>query len=564
MLEQLTVRNYAIIDHVQVDFAPGLNVLTGETGAGKSIMVGALSLLHGARADTQAIRTGSDESVVTGVFRVAGNPEAQGWLVDHGIEPEGDAVLVRRTVKRQGRGTIYIESVPVTRAELAELAGTLFDIHGQHEHQTLVEETHHRVLLDRFAGIEEEVGELRGVFQELGRRRKEFEEQTASERQRLQELDMLQFAVDEIEAANLRDGEEEELEQERRILNEHEKLFGNLDSAYGQTAESRGGALAQLRQGRHALQTAADIDPDLAEAAKRLDEAYYEIEDIAETIRDYQSRVQFSPARLEECEDRLAQIHRLEKKYGSTIGEVLAYAEDARRRIERYEHWEEDKQALQEKITELEAELRRRAQGVSRKRREAAETLGSRIQEIVRRLGMPKTQFHVVVDPRTTAEGRPSCGPYGMDEVAFRLTPNPGEPIKPLVDIASGGEISRVMLAVKTVLAELDHVNCLIFDEVDAGIGGEVAVAVGEHLQDLAGTKQVLCITHLASIAVRADNHMKVEKSFAEERTTTKVVPVLQEMRVEEIARMLAGDKEAQASRQHAEELLNRYGGAAG
>ncbi|MFW5729588.1 MAG: DNA repair protein RecN, partial [Spirochaetota bacterium] len=300
------------------------------------------------------------------------------------------------------------------------------------------------------------------------------------------------------------------------------------------------------------------------EAAKRLDEAYYEIEDIAETIRDYQSRVQFSPARLEECEDRLALVHRLEKKYGATIGEVLAYADDARRRIERYEHWEEDKQALQEKIAELEADLRRRAQAISRKRREAAETLGGRIQEIVRKLGMPKTQFHVVVDSRTTALGRPSCGPHGMDEVAFRLAPNPGEPVKPLVDIASGGEISRVMLAVKTVLAQLDHVNCLIFDEVDAGIGGEVAVAVGRHLHDLASTKQVLCITHLASIAVRADNHMKVEKSFADDRTTTRVVPVMKELRVEEIARMLAGDKDARASRQHAEELLSRYRGAAG
>lgn len=559
MLEQLTVRNFAIIDHVQVDFTAGLNVLTGETGAGKSILVGALSLLRGAKADTGSIRTGTDESVVTGLFRVSDNVEAQGWLAEHSIQPEDGAVLIRRTIKRQGRGTIYVESVPITRTELSDLAGRLFDIHGQNAHQTLVDESAHRVLLDRFAGIEREVRELRGVFSELGQRRKEFEEITASEQRRLQELDVLKFAVEEIQTAQLRDGEEEELEQERRILNEHEKLFGNLDSAYGQTAESRGGALAQLRQGRSALQTAADIDPELAEAAKRLDEAYYEIEDIAETIRDYQSRVQFSPARLEEVEDRIAQIHRLEKKYGSTISEVLSYAEDARRRIERYEHWEEDKEALSEDISRLESDVRSRAQAVSAKRKEAARTLGERIQDIVRRLGMPKTEFRVMVEGKTTDAGRPLYGPYGVDSVAFRLAPNPGEPLKALVDIASGGEVSRVMLAVKTVLAELDHLNCLIFDEVDAGIGGEVAVAVGEHLQELAGAKQVLCITHLASIAVRADNHMKVEKSFSDNKTSTRVLPVLEDSRIEEIARMLAGDKEAQASRQHAEELLKRY-----
>lgn len=562
MLEQLTVRNFAIIDHVQVDFTAGLNVLTGETGAGKSILVGALSLLRGAKADTGSIRTGTDESVVTGLFRVTDNVEAQGWLAEHSIEPEDGAVLIRRTIKRQGRGTIYVESVPITRTELTELAGKLFDIHGQNAHQTLVDESAHRVLLDRFAGIEGEVSELRGVFSELGQRRKEFEEITASEQRRLQELDVLKFAVEEIDAAQLRDGEEEELEQERRILNEHEKLFGNLDTAYGQTAESRGGALAQLRQGRSALQTAADIDPDLAEAAKRLDEAYYEIEDIAETIRDYQGRVQFSPARLEEVEDRIAQIHRLEKKYGSTVAEVLSYAEDARRRIERYEHWEEDKEALSQDISRLENDVRSRAQAISSTRKSAAETLGERIQEIVRGLGMPKTEFRVMVEGKTTEAGRPLYGPYGMDSVAFRLAPNPGEPLKALVDIASGGEVSRVMLAVKTVLAELDHLNCLIFDEVDAGIGGEVAVAVGEHLHELGRAKQVLCITHLASIAVRADNHMKVEKSFSDNKTSTRVLPVLEDSRVEEIARMLAGDKEAQASRQHAEELLKRYRGA--
>lgn len=560
MLEELTVQNYALIDRVSIRFEAGLNVLTGETGAGKSILVGALLLLYGAKADTGNIRTGTEESVVAGVFRIAGNEEARVWLRERDIQDEDDEVIVRRTVKRQGRGTIYVQSTPVTRGDLEELASFLFDLHGQHEHQSLMQEERHRSLLDRFGGIEEEVEQLTQLFHEVSGLRKRHEKMISSERERMREIDILKFAVEEIDEAALKPGEEEELEQERRVLSQHEKLYGLLDELYESTAENRGGALANLRSARQAMDGANQIDGSLSPLAKRLDDAFFELEDIVEELREHRSGLEFSPDRLEECEERLALIHRLEKKYGSTVQEVLDYAEEARQQLSDLENWEEDKATLEREIKEKESELLSMAGEISRKRKAHAESLAPRIEEIIKTLGMSKARFQVAVEKRTNAQGRHSCGPYGLDSVAFRITPNPGEPLKPLAEIASGGEISRVMLAIKTVLAESDRIPSLVFDEIDAGIGGEVALAVGRHLQSLGVHKQVLCITHLASIAVRADNHLRVEKRPDGERTLTDVHQVSGDVRIEEISRMLAGDQTGKTSRVHAEELLGKYG----
>ena len=560
MLEELHVQNYALIDRVHLEFAPGFNVLSGETGAGKSILIGALSLLHGARADTSAIRTGSDEAMVSGVFRVAGNPEAVEWLAERGLEPEDGTILVRRTVKRQGRGQIYIQSAPVTRADLEELTSLMFDLHGQHEHQSLLSEDNHRTLLDRYAGLEAEANELRERFSELSTLKRRAEKMRASEQERLREIDILQFAVNEIDDADLTVGEEEELDTERRVLSQHEKLFGLLDHIYELTAENRGGSLANLRAARDAMESVVQIDETLSSQASRLADAFYEVEDVAETIRDYRNAMEFSPQRLEACENRLVLIHKLEKKYGATIEDVLRYRDEAQGQLESLDNWEEDKADLEERIKALERDVLSAARSLSDRRKAAAVELGTAIESTVQSLGMAKTSFVVAVEQRASASGRPICGPHGIDSVAFRITPNPGEPLKPLSEIASGGEISRVMLALKTALAEVDHLFTLVFDEIDAGIGGEIALSVGHHLKELAGHKQVLCITHLASIAARADNHITVAKNVVDGRTTTQVDRIAGERRVEEIARMLAGDKDASVSRQHAEELLRKFG----
>ena len=559
MLEELSIQNLALVDRLVLRFTSGFQVLTGETGAGKSILVGALSLLHGGRADTESIRTGSDEAVVSGVFLVKDEGEAFAWLQQRGIEVEEGAVIVRRSVRRTGRGSIYIQSSPVTRSDLAEFAGYVFDLHGQHEHQSLLASDQQRRLLDRYAGIEERVAEFSRSFSELSERRKHFDRMLAGEREQLREREVLEFAVSEIDFAQLKPGEEEELEQERRILAEHERVFALLEDSYSGLAENRGGALSFLRRVRDAVDGLSAIDPAMAPLAKRLEDSFFELEDISEQIRDYHSGIVFRPERVEECNERLAAIHKLEKKYGVDISEVLRYRDEAAERINGFATWEEDKERLSAELHAAEKAVRAEAQAISEMRRSAGERLAAAITEVVQRLGLQRARFAAYVGPRSGENGKAVCGASGLDQVEFQIAANVGEPLKPLASVASGGEVSRIMLAVKTVLAESDRVGMLVFDEIDAGIGGEVALAVGEHLQHLAGQKQVLCITHLASIAVRADNHMKVEKHVRDDRTLTDCVRVEGDGRRDEIARMLAGDTTGAVSREHAEELLRRY-----
>ena len=564
MLDELAIQNYALIDRLTVRFADGMNVLSGETGAGKSILVGSLSLLRGARGDTGAIRSGTEEARVAGTFRIDANRDAQEWLVQHGIEGDDDTLIIRRTVKRSGRGAIYVQSTPVTRRELAELASLVFDIHGQHEHQSLLSEESHRAVLDRFGGLESTALELRSQYAELTALRKRFEQMESGERRRQRETDILQYAIAEIEEAALRAGEEETLESERRLMSQHEKLFAGLDELYDALAENRGGALSLLRNARAAMDSVASIDDRLTDAGRRLEDLFFELEDVAEIVRDHRNTIEFSPERLDQVEHRIALIHRLEKKYGDTIEDVLAYCAEAKAQVEGFETWEEDRDRLRAQIKQREQAVLTLAGELSARRTAAAAQLSQRVLERVRVLGMPKTRFVVSVEPRQGEHGRPICGPHGIDAIGFRISPNPGEPLKPLSEIASGGELSRVMLAVKSTLAADDQVGCMVFDEIDAGIGGEVAVAVGEHLYRLARKRQILCITHLASIAARADNHIRVHKTERNGRTLTEAAPVTGEGRVDEIARMLAGDRTGSASRNHAVELLRKHAAVGG
>lgn len=559
MLEELTVRNYALVENLSLSFGPGFSVLTGETGAGKSLLIGALSVILGGKADTEAIRTGKEEAVISGVFNVTDNPEAIAWLQEREINPEEGAVIVRRTVKRQGRGGIYMQNVPVTRSDLGEFADLLVDLHSQHEHQSLFNEENHRKLLDRYAGCEELAAQVRGKFIEVGELRRRLEELSNKERDRARELELLEFAVKEIEAARLEPGEEEQLEQEKQILGQYERLYSLVEEFQSLMNESRDGAIASVRKARSVMSHISDIDSSLSEIGGRLESAFFELEDIGDTVRDYASTMTFDPGRLEECETRLAQIHKLEKKYGATVADVIAYAENAREEIERLSDADAHKEELSRRIGQEEQELYRNAQELSRKRKAGAEELQGRIEEILKTLAMGKAQFRVQVEQKQNSRGRAVCGPTGIDKVAFMISPNPGEPLKPLTAIASGGEISRVMLSIKSVLAASDTVSTLVFDEVDTGVGGEVAVAIGEHLARLAEHTQVLAITHLASIAARADRHVRIEKQVTGDRTVVGAQPLEEENRVQEIARMLSGDKEAEVSLNHAKELLSRY-----
>jgi DNA repair protein RecN (Recombination protein N) len=559
MLEELHVHNFAIIDKLQVRFTAGLNVLSGETGAGKSILVGALGLLLGDKTDTSIIRAGAEETSVSGIVSVAGNTEAAAWVQAHGIEPEDGEVILRRMLKSNGRGSLFIQSTPVTRADLHDFSSLLFDLHGQHEHQSLLELDNHRKLVDRWAGTEELAQRFHSLYAALASLRERLSSLVSDERERLRRVDLLTYAVTEIKSVAPKPGEEEELEKELAILVHHEKLFTLLEEVHGAIAEGAGGVLAALRKARQSMEEILVIDSSLSRQSHQLEDAFYEIEDFTESVRQYKSRTDFSPSRLDDVQSRLSAIRLLEKKYGDTVEKVLEYCRAGEQELAGMENWEGEKKSLEEEIGRTEKEIAGVARELSEKRKTASQELQKKIESELRQLGMPKVSFRVLIQD-AAREGTPVLTPWGKDAIEFVISPNLGEPFKKLRAIASGGELSRVMLAIKGVLAESDHVSSLIFDEVDAGIGGEIALAVGERLGALSRHKQVLCITHLATIAVRADNHLRIEKIAQAGRTVTRVEKVTGAARQEEIARMLAGDRKGELSLQHAGELLAKYG----
>jgi DNA repair protein RecN (Recombination protein N) len=560
MLEELVVQNYALIDRLQVRFSPGLNILTGETGAGKSILIGALGLILGMKADTEAIRAGTEEIDVSGIVKLDNNPDVQTWMEEKGIEAENNSIIIRRVVKKNGKGTIYVQSTPFTLTALRELTGMLFDLHGQHEHQSLLSPENHRRLLDHYGNITTEVAAFSALYTRLLKTREEHAALIAEQRERVRKVELLEYAIQEIEDAKLKVGEEEQLRQEQNLLANHERLTHLVEEVYGATAESRGGALSNLRQARGLLAEIVKIDSHLNDSNQQLESVFFELEDFVENLGRYKGSIDFNPARLEKIEERLDLIKRLEKKYGGTIEEVLAHLEDSRRALEGIQSSDATQKKLEDQISGLEKELRQRAANITHLRKQAAGGLQEKIVGELKQLGMPKVRFQVQIEDRTSDSGKVLYAGTGKDKVEFLISPNLGEPFKKLVQIASGGELSRIMLAIKSVLAESDHINNLIFDEVDAGIGGEVAIAVGERLKGLAKSKQVLCITHLATIAVQADNHVKVEKITQADRTVTRVSPVTGPEQQEEIARMLAGDRTGDTSLKHAQELLQKYG----
>ena len=561
MLEELFIRNYALADKLTVEFHKGFNILSGETGAGKSVIIGALGLVLGEKADATVIRTGTTETEVSAVINVSGNEEARKWLEEHEIDLDDERIILRRILKDTGRSAMFIQSVPATKNDIAEFTSLLFDIHGQHEHQSLLSVDNHRRLLDSYAGLKSAAEALKSDFLELGTIKKEYQTLMSDEREMLREADIAKFVIKEIEDAKLQSGEIEQLENEHRLLSQAEKFFLLFKEIHTNLSESAGGALNGLRNGVKQLKELSSIDKVFEESSARLENAFYETEDILDGIERFKNDFSFSPEKLSSCEERLLELHRLRKKYGDTVEEIQAYLEESRRKVNSIENREEIKAEYAGKISILEKSVLQQASELSRSRRAAAAGLQASIQEQLKALGMPKAEFRVVVENKLGENGRPACGVNGYDAVEFLISPNQGEPPKKLRNIASGGEISRVMLSIKTVLAESDTVDCLVFDEIDSGIGGEIAVAVGEHMYNLSRYKQILCITHLASIAVRADNHIRVSKIAADDRTFTEICSISGEERKIEIARMLSGDTDADVSLKHAEELLVKAAG---
>ncbi|MDR2923340.1 MAG: DNA repair protein RecN [Treponema sp.] len=594
MLEELTIRNFALVDSISLSFRPGFNVLTGETGAGKSIIVGSLGFLMGGKTETDVIRSGCEEASVSAIVSISkGNGGAFEWLKSHEINSDEDTVIVRRNIKTSGRSSIYIQETPVTRTDLSGFMTLLFDLHGQHDHGSLLRKENHRLYLDRFAGIEDEVLAYGRVFSELAEKRKTLEASFSSQKDREARLEILRYAVDEISAAALRSGELRDLENEAQILSGFEKLAGRVNSAADSFFDGESSLVSLARRCRSALDSAASIDASLSVLQKRIEDLYYEADDIAGELRSYRDGLTYDPRRQQAVDERLALLYKLKRKYcdaapGSPVpvetaphpeDAILAYRAAAEAEIEALSNIEENRENIKAAIAALEKDVASGAAVLRQKRTAAAASLGQRITGILKRLGMPNARFSPSITPKTQTgqDGRSTvvCGPWGAEDVEFLISANTGEPLKDLSRIASGGELSRVMLAIKSVLsaaasaggvasaggASAGDVETLIFDEIDAGIGGEVALAVGEYLEKMGEARQIFCVTHLASIAVRAGNHFKVEKRTEQGRTFTGVGPLSADGRRREIARMLAGDG-GEAALAHADDLIARYGSA--
>jgi DNA repair protein RecN (Recombination protein N) len=552
MLLEIRARNFAVIDAVTVAFQSGLNVLTGETGAGKSLLLDAILLIRGARAQTDVIRTDTETATVEATFEVAPRSPAAAVLDEAGLAPEQGQVVVRRELARSGRHRAFVNDSPVTVGLLERLGDHLVEIHGQHEHQRLLEPARQLDLLDRFAETDELRDHVGDLFAKHRTAAAELERARTAERDRAQREDLLRLQVAELDAARLRAGEEDELRGERRRLQHAERLSAGLAEAAGLLNDDDGSAMSRLHRAARLLRDLGRLDPAFAAPADSVDGAGALVEDALGAIRALRDSIVSTPGRLEGIDERLDVLTRLKRKYGDTEAAMFAFRAEAASELDRLGRHEEILAAQERGLDELEAELSGAAHALAKRRADAAERFAGAAARELRQLGMERARFEIAVARVPLAE----IGPRGLDRVEFRLSTNPGEDVRPLARIASGGELSRTMLALKAVLARAERVPTMVFDEVDSGIGGRVAAVVAQKLAAAAEGRQVLCVTHLAPIAARAAHHVRVGKSVRGGRTRVNAEPVTGEARVEEIARMVAGDRVTETARGHARELL--------
>ncbi len=563
MLKELSIKNFAIIDQLRVEFRPGLNVLTGETGAGKSIVVDALNLALGERASGDLIRTGSDEAVVEAAFELngTGTREVMSILTEQGIAAEqGEDLIVRRVISLSGKNKVYINGSLANLATLAAIGRHLADIHGQHEHQSLLALDQQMEMLDAFGGLFGTRAEVAAAYGKLMAVRKKLHELEIGERDRAQREDLLRYQKNEIEAAQLKEGEDEQLAHEQRVLANSEKLSGLARMADEALYTGEGAVLSSLKRTVTSVREIAAIDGKLGPVLELLESGRAQLDEAARELSSYAESVEFDPGRLEAIGDRLDLIQKLKKKYGSTIGEINSFGERASADLARMEQSTEEIEKLKSEIQAVKFGLTDKANKLTRGRTAAARELEKKVATELGQLGMKRAVFKVAVEQEAggdTLDGL-KLGARGADRVEFLISPNPGEELKPLARIASGGELSRIMLALKTILVEGDPIPTLVFDEVDAGIGGAVAEEVGKKLRRIAGKRQVFCITHLPQIASMATSHYGVSKSVKRDRTNTELRLLDQNDRVDEIARMLGGKTITDATLRHAAEMIDR------
>ena len=538
MLSLLHIENIALIDQADLSLGPGFNVLTGETGAGKSIIIDAISAVLGERTSRDLIRTGEKAALVTALFQSL--PELP-WFQENGIFPDANGeLLISRKIQADGKNLCRVGGIPCTVVQLKALGSQLIDIHGQHDGQQLLDEACHLQYLDNFGGLHAALTSYQEAYEKLDTLRREIASLQMDEAEKARRLDILQFQIEELERAELRPGEEEELEARKTILRSADQLVAAVEGAYGAIFgdEDRDGAASLLAEAESSLAPVMDFSSELAQVSGIVADLRYTAEDAAERLRDLRSSLDFSPSELDAVESRLDQLHRLKKKYGASVQEMLSYLSRSRQELEQIEMADDTLLQLKKKRKEQLAKTRAQAEILSAQRRETAERLKARIEEELRQLDMPKVRFQVEFSQKP---GKLGLDETGMDEVRFLMSANVGENLKPIAKVASGGELSRIMLALKNVLAENDQIMTLIFDEVDTGVSGRAAGKVAEKMSRLSQRCQVLCVTHLAQIAAMADSHYAVRKEEKEGRTFTNVETLDRQGRKEELARLTGG-----------------------
>ncbi len=548
MLTDLTIKNVAIIDSLHIALKPGLTVLTGETGAGKSIIIDAVGLIMGSRASSNLIRSGEDEAVVEALFDISALPDIRSMLCEAGFDCE-EELLIKRSLSRSGKNRIFINGSMATLTLLTEIAPRLINIYGQHDSQTLLKPDNHLRLLDAFAGLGNRRLDFSRTYSRLSELKDSITGLDSAEREAERRLDLLTYQSEEIERAGLKEGEEEQLEERRQLLANAEKLGSASAEAYDRLYDGDGAILGQLRRITSSITELAVIDHSLQELAGSLKNAYLQLEDSAMTLRDYTSHIESDPATLQQIDDRLDLISRLKKKYAPTVPEILVYKSGIDLELEQLHNREQSRHDLEAELNRLEVELKQLGAELTAARAEAAGRLEKALEQEAHQLAMKGAVIKAALDPL------PEARSYGFERVEFLFSPNPGEPPRPLARIASGGELSRLMLAIKQVLPDSD-VPTLVFDEVDTGIGGATSELVGKKLQNVAARQQVLCITHLPQVAVCADQQLRVEKLIEGGRTATRILELNHSERTAEVARMLAGSTITESALAHAAEML--------
>ena len=551
MLELLHIENIAIIEHADIAFGSGFNALTGETGAGKSIVIDALGAVLGQRTSRELIRTGAEKAFVSATF--GGVPAELPGLEENGLAPEEDGtLLLQRELYGDGKNVCRVSGRPVTVAQLRRIGASLLNIHGQHDGQQLLDEEQHLFYLDRFGRVDAELTAYRERFDAWRATKREMDALKMDEAEKARRVDMLHHQIDELERADLQEGEEEALLARRNILRNGEKFLSAISAADAclNGGDESLGAVSAIKEAEDALRGLRSLGDEFVELSDRLESLRCEAYDLAETIRDKKDEYDFSPQELDAVESRCDQLYRLKKKYGSSVEEMLTYLERSREELDRIEYADDRLAQLAEKCKSQERAAREAAHTLTDKRRAAAKELETRISRELSELDMPKLRFSIDFQEKELSED-------GTDTVEFLMSANVGEDLRPIRKIASGGELSRIMLALKNVLAEQDSVMTMVFDEVDTGVSGRAAQRVAEKLARLSRTRQVLCVTHLPQLTAMADVHFGVEKGEENGRTLTRVRELDRAARRAEIARMSGGDHPSETMLSGAEELLS-------